>query len=155
MPMNTEGGRYAAAHVNPIDEVFFGGTAIVPSGRKSNKPPWNTCDRGRCAMKRFFFSFALAMALAIPALASDPVSLMSNCKKGEGKCETEFYNVNGKVTVTLNCTDGGKVHHGDVSSPNAAIACATPGGGSSQQQWECDFKDQKITYDIKSHLTCK
>lgn len=104
-------------------------------------------------MKGLFFSFALA--LAIPSLASATENLASDCKKGQGKCETEFYDVTGQAIVTLNCTDGGKVHDGGVSSPNSAIACKPQGGGSSHHQYICDYKGKKITYDIKSHLTCK
>ena len=104
-------------------------------------------------MKSLFFSFALA--LAIPSLAFAEPDLESDCKKGEGKCTTEFYSITGTAIVSLNCTDGSSVHDGGVSSPNSAISCEPEDGDKSHHRYICDRKGKKITYDIKSHLTCK
>lgn len=107
-------------------------------------------------MKGLFFSFALAMALAIPSLASAENTYMSNCKKGEGKCTTEFYDVTGKSYVMLNCTDGSNVSKELVSSPNTQVSCyLTQENGASHFEFVCDDKNHNITYDIKSHLTCE
>ena len=74
-------------------------------------------------MKALLFSLSVALGLAIPSLASATENLISDCKKGQGKCETEFHDVTGQAIVSLNCTDGSTVHEQGVSSPNVAISC--------------------------------
>lgn len=108
-------------------------------------------------MKALLFSVSVALAMAVPSLASAYDSKELDCQKGAGKCSTSWtiYKEDPGQEVTVRCIDNGKLHKGYVSTPDPMVQCQYLSSTNSSSLFICNQSNDKVHYEIKAHLECQ